>query len=263
MREDPIISAAWIKAALVVLVGGALGVGAYLLVSGVDVDLPDLPDLDEIDSETTNLSDTTLEATTIGREPEVPTSADPFTSAAFAAALAKVSEAVGPGGQATRVTLNDTQTQFFIRGDDDVEAYSVRADGGELERQEATITISGAATIEDFVFGLEAIKPSAIDRMLAEARRMSGAADFEPTVLGLERRIPFGSRELAWTISARGAGRNLTYRASANGSRVENIGGRGSPIAPQVKEAEELNDCIQAAGGDIDAVTACFDRVGP
>ncbi|HEX6586596.1 MAG TPA: hypothetical protein VF052_07580 [Solirubrobacterales bacterium] len=262
MREDPIISAAWIKAALLVLVGGALGVGAYLLVSGVDVDLPDLPEMDEIDSGTTNLSDTTLEATTIGREP-VPTSADPFTSAAFAAALAKVSEAVGSGGQATRVTLNDTQTQFFIRRGDDAEAYSVRADGGELERQEATITISGAATIEDFVFGLEAIKPSAIDRMLAEARRMSGADDFEATVLGLERRIPFGSRELAWTINARGAGRNLTYRASANGSRVENIGGRGSPIPPQVKEAEELNDCIQAAGGDIDAVTACFDRFGP
>ncbi|HEU4980472.1 MAG TPA: hypothetical protein VFT14_04580 [Solirubrobacterales bacterium] len=263
MREDPIISAAWIKAALVVLVGGALGVGAYLLVSGVDVDLPDLPDIEELDSETTNLSDTAREDTTIGAEPETPTPADPFTSAAFAAALAEVREAVGPGGQATRVTINDTLTQFFIRRDDDAEAYSVRAESGELERQEATITISGTATIEDFVFGLDAIKPSAIDRMLAEARRMSGAADFEPTVLGLERRIPFGSRELAWTISARSAGRNLTYRASANGSRVEDIGGGGSPIPPQVKEAEELNDCIQAAGSDIDAVTACFDRFAP
>jgi hypothetical protein len=28
MREDPIVSGAWIKAALVVLVGGALGCGA-------------------------------------------------------------------------------------------------------------------------------------------------------------------------------------------------------------------------------------------
>ena len=45
MREDPIITGGWIKAALVVLVAGALGVGAYLLASGVDINLPDLPDL--------------------------------------------------------------------------------------------------------------------------------------------------------------------------------------------------------------------------
>jgi hypothetical protein len=42
MREDPIISGAWIKAALVVLVGGDLGVGAYLLASDVDIKLPDI-----------------------------------------------------------------------------------------------------------------------------------------------------------------------------------------------------------------------------
>jgi hypothetical protein len=49
MREEPIISGAWVKAALVILVGGALGVGAYVLVSGVDIELPDLPDIEEID----------------------------------------------------------------------------------------------------------------------------------------------------------------------------------------------------------------------
>jgi hypothetical protein len=59
MREDPIISRAWIRAALVVLVGGALGVGAYLLASDVDIDLPDI-DLDTT-AETT-LSDTAIES---------------------------------------------------------------------------------------------------------------------------------------------------------------------------------------------------------
>jgi hypothetical protein len=67
MRPDPIISGGWIKAALVVLVAGALGVGAYLLASGVDVNLPDLNTA--TDTSATTLSSTTLEDTTIGQPP--------------------------------------------------------------------------------------------------------------------------------------------------------------------------------------------------
>ncbi len=261
MREEPIISRAWIRAALVVLVGGALGAGAYLLVSGTDIDLPDLPDIEEIDSgdATTNLSDTTLEDTTIG-EDEPAAASDPFTSAGFGAALAEVRDAVGPGRQLTRVSINETQTQFSLRSGDGIEVYSVRAEGGELERQDATVTITGNATIADFAFALDGVDPAAVDRMLAEAGRQSGDERFHPTVLGLERRIPFGSRELAWTISAETGDRTLTYRASADGRRVENIGGSGTAIPPQVQAAKELNDCIEAAGTDIDRVTACFDR---
>ena len=74
MRQDPIISGAWIKAALVILVGGALGVGAYLLATDVDINLPDL-DLDTT-AETT-LSDTTIEATTIARPEPTTTRAAP------------------------------------------------------------------------------------------------------------------------------------------------------------------------------------------
>jgi hypothetical protein len=66
MREEPIISTAWIKAALVILVGGALGVGAYLLASDVDISLPDI-DLDTSTTATT-LEDTTLQDTTIGQQ---------------------------------------------------------------------------------------------------------------------------------------------------------------------------------------------------
>jgi hypothetical protein len=65
VREDPIISGAWIKAALVILVAGALGVGAYLLASGTDINLPDLPDLNTSTAQTT-LNDTTLQDTTLG-----------------------------------------------------------------------------------------------------------------------------------------------------------------------------------------------------
>jgi hypothetical protein len=263
MREDPIISGAWIKAALVILVGGALGIGAYLLASGTDIDLPDLPDIDTTGSDETavNLEDTTLADTTIGEEQsEPPAAADPFTTPGFASALQRVRAEVGGGKQLTRVSVNDVQTQFSVLTGEEVDVYSVRADNGEVERQDATVTVSGNATIEDFAFALDGIDPAAIDRMLASAREQSGASDFQPTVLNLERQIPFGSRKLAWTISAQGGGRNLTYRASADGSNVEDVGGGGSEIPPQVQAAQELNRCIQAAGNDIDKVTACFDN---
>jgi hypothetical protein len=71
VREDPIFSGGWIKAALVILVAGALGVGAYLLASGVDINLPDLPDVGTNGSATT-LSDTTLEDSTIGQTTTAP-----------------------------------------------------------------------------------------------------------------------------------------------------------------------------------------------
>ena len=77
MREDPIISGAWIKAALVILVAGALGVGAYFLASGTDINLPDLPDLDTNSTAVTTLHDTTLEDTTLGEPETAPEPAKP------------------------------------------------------------------------------------------------------------------------------------------------------------------------------------------
>jgi hypothetical protein len=71
VREDPIFSGGIIKAALVILVAGALGVGAYVLASGVDINLPDLPDV-ETDGASTRLSDTTLEDTTIDQPKPTP-----------------------------------------------------------------------------------------------------------------------------------------------------------------------------------------------
>jgi hypothetical protein len=70
MREEPVISGAVLKGALVLLVAGGLGVGAYALAGGgIDVDLPDLPEIDTTTESVTNLEETTLEATTIGDEP--------------------------------------------------------------------------------------------------------------------------------------------------------------------------------------------------
>jgi hypothetical protein len=106
MREDPIISAAWIKAALVVLVGGALGVGAYLLASDVDLNLPDL-DLDTTSQ--TTLSDTTLESTTIGAR-EAPATPKPEQPARPAPAPAAPSiEEVRELGRCTEAANGDIE----------------------------------------------------------------------------------------------------------------------------------------------------------
>jgi hypothetical protein len=72
VRQDPIISGGLIKAALVILVAGALGVGAYVLVSGVDINLPDLNTSSKPE---TTVSNTTLQDTTIGK----PTTTTPKT----------------------------------------------------------------------------------------------------------------------------------------------------------------------------------------
>lgn len=260
MREDPIFSGGVVKIALVLLVAAVLGVGAYALFGiGINVNLPDLPEADP--GGVTNLQNTELSDTTIGSgEPAPRQPADPFTSASFGEALARVSEAAGASAQLTRLFINGTQTQFIVRRGNGVESYSVRADNGDLLKQEATISITGSATIKDFSFPLSGVKASAIDPMLASARKLSGAEDFEPSVLTLERRIPFGSRALEWTINAQGGGRYLLYRAKPDGGDVRNEGGEGTAIPPAAQDAQKLSDCIQAAGSDTDAIFACLDQ---
>lgn len=258
MREDPVFSGGVVKAALVLLVAGALGFGAYALVGdGVDIDLPDidLPEPTTDGGEAVDLTETELSDTTI----DGPAVDDTFTSAAFADALAQISEAAGADAELTRLFINDVQTQAFVRRGDGIEAYSVRADTGELVREEATVEISGNATIDDFGFPLAAARPGAVDRMLAGARERSGGGEFEPTVLSLERGIPFGRRALEWTINGRGGGRSYTYRANVGGA-ITDDGGGGTPIPPEAIDAQRLNECIADAGNDPERIFACLER---
>lgn len=263
MNEDPILSGGIVKAALVILVAGALGVGAFIVAGDdIDIDLPDLPDIDTLGEDTTtNLENTELSDTTVGGGEQPGNATDPFTTAGLASAVDQVRGEAGGDAQLTRLFINDAQTQFIVRtGGDGVEAYSVRADTGELTREDATITISGGARIDDFAYALGAVKPAAVDRMLSAARRQSGAGDFRPTVLSLERGIPFGSRALEWTINAQGKGRNLLYRANAEGRQLRNDGGEGTAIPPAAIEAQKLNDCIREAQNDPERIFACLEQ---
>ncbi len=222
MREDPIISAGVLKAVLVLLVAAALGGGAYALAGGgIDIDLPELPDIDTVGTESaTTLEDTTLENTTIEPGP----AADAFTSAFLADALDKVREEAGPRRQLSRLLINEIQAQFTVIRGEGIESFSVRADRDEVIREEATVTITGDAELADFGYALDAVEPAAVDRMLSAAAERSRAEDFEPTVLSLERALPFGRRTLEWTINAQGGGRNLFFRANANGGELRGAG---------------------------------------
>jgi hypothetical protein len=261
VKEEPVFSGGVVKLLLVLVVAAGLGFGAYALAGG-GIDLPDLPDLPEINtdstSDVTNLENTTLEDTTL-EETSPDEAADPFTSAGFGQALAAVEREVG-NAELTQITINDTQTQFIVRRGDGVEAYDVRSDNGELVHQNATITISGNATLADFTFPLKGVQASSIDRMLSGARKLSGAQDFRATVLSLERAIPFGSRALEWTINGQGNDRYLTYRADADGSDIHDLGGGGAKIPEAAKRAQQLNDCIKAAGQNPEAIFNCLDR---
>ena len=259
MNEEPVVSRAVVKAALVLLVAGGLGVGAYAIAGdGIDVDLPDvdIPEVDQTGTEAVDLTETELENTTI----DGPAIADTFTSAALAAALAQISDEAGADAELTRLFINDVQTQAFVRRGDGIEAYSVRADTGELVREEATIEISGNATIDDFAFPISAVHPDAVDRMLAEARSRSGGGEFAPTVLSLERGIPFGRRALEWTINARGGGRSHTNRADIDGA-LSDEGGGSVPIPPEAVDAQRLNECIADAANDPERIFACLERL--
>ena len=258
MKEDPVLSGGVVKVVIVVLMAAGLGFGAYALIGdGIDIDFPDLPDVEtSTDLDATNLENTTIEEGDFSGAPAL----DQYTTGGFAEALDKVKAEVGSGQELTRLFINEVQTQLIVRRDDGVEAYSVRADTGELDREDATITISGPAEISDFAFPLDEVDPAAVDRMLAAARQQSGADDFRPTVLSLERAIPFGRRALEWTINVRAGDRNLLYRADADGRKVRNEGGKGSPVPPEAAELEELNDCVQGAGSDPEKILACLEE---
>jgi hypothetical protein len=272
VKPDPVFSGDAFKAAALMIVALVIGVGVWAVASdNLNVSLPDVNLPDNSSSPSTNLQDTDLSNTTIDpsarpvTKPSAPANpvGDPFSSAGLSHSIAAVKSQIGGGRQLTSLSINDVQTQFIVRRGNDIEAWSVRADDGSITRQDASISISGNATIANFAFKLDAVKPGAVDRMLAATRKASGAPDLRPTVLRLARDLSTGLKPPEWTINVEGKGRYLTYRANANGGAVSNIGGDGVQIPQAAIEARKLNDCIQAASSDTDAIQKCFQGFSP
>lgn len=254
MREDPIISGWLIKALLGLMVVAGIGYGGYRIVDGLDIDL------DSVGEEVASLDNTELEGTTIngGDSGDAEDLGDPRTAPGLAAAIARIREEAG-AARLTRMTVNEFGTQFYVLRGGEAKAYSVprRGDVSELP---ATISITGNADVTDFAYGLGAIKPAAIARMVREAARLARAKSLDVQTLALERALPFGRRALEWTLNARKGSRALTFRASADGRRVENVGGDGIELPQAALDAEKLNRCISDAGSDTDRVLECLEK---
>ncbi|MSO40754.1 MAG: hypothetical protein EXQ70_02445 [Solirubrobacterales bacterium] len=226
MQEDPVISRGMLKALGAILVIAVVA-GGVVLFASADIDLGDLKI--PTDQTTTTLQDTSLSDTTIGDTSPIADS-NPFSSHGFAAALSAVRAEAGHGAQLTKLFINDVQTQVVVRRGDGVEAYSVPSEGGQLQRQDATVSISGNATLADFAFSFDEVKPAAVDRMLPGANKLIDGT-LQPTVLALERQLSSGSRELEWVINGTAGGDNLVFRARPDGFGVRQIG-VGAPNAP-------------------------------
>jgi hypothetical protein len=272
VKPDPVFSGDAFKAGALLVVALVIGVGVWAVASdNLSVSLPEINLPDNSSSPATNLQNTDLSNTTIDpstqpvTKPSAPANpvGDPFSSAGLSRSIAAVKSQIGAGRELTSLAINEVQTQFIVRRGKDIEAWSVRADDGSITRQDASISISGNATIGDFAFKLDSVKPGGVDRMLAATRKASGAPAIRPTVLRLERDLSGGFKPPEWTINVEGKGRYLTYRANANGGAVTNIGGEGVQIPQAAIDARKLNDCIQAANSDTDAIQKCFRGFSP
>jgi hypothetical protein len=272
VKPDPVFSGDAFKAAALLVVALVIGVGVWAVASDtLSVSLPDVNLPDNGNGQTTNLQNTDLSNTTIDpsakpvTKPSAPANpvGDTFSSAGLSRSIAAVKSQVGGGRDLTSLTINETQTQFIVRRGRDIEAWSVRADDGSITRQNASISISGNATIADFAFKLDSVRPAAVDRMLAATRKASGTPDLKPTVLRLERDLSGGLKPPEWAINAEGKGRYLTYRANVNGGAITNIGGAGVQIPQAAIAARKLNDCILAANHDSGAIQKCFRDFSP
>jgi hypothetical protein len=195
-----------------------------------------------------------------------------FTTAGFQKAYDAVKDKAG-GKPALQVQVTQGGADFKLR--DGEKATGFVYTGGDLHEEQVQVIGPGSLNGQDFPFS--EIDPAAIDKIVAGVKSVSGIGDIKVTVLTLEKSAVDG--KLKWTINAEGGGRTgLVYNAEPDGSNVTSpIGGTGivgkgtatSPptttpgtsasgvTAPNGKSAQEIANCIQQAGGDVNKIQAC------
>lgn len=249
MKEEPVISAGAIKAALLLVLFAAIGFGTYALAGG-DVDLPDLPELPEIE--------TTTDGEESGQTEPAPTASpvEPFSASGMRAALAAVRGEVGPRADLTRVSINPVQTVFHVRRSDS-EAEGLGFNAASRELAEISVLVSGSDPLSEIDFPLAAVRPGVVERLAAGARALLRAPAAEFDVFDLSR-SPIDGR-LEWTLTVTARGRSFALRAGPGGGGVEDLSGGGIELPAAVIEARERARCIEEAAGDSEAIFACLE----
>ncbi|MBM3667196.1 MAG: hypothetical protein FJW90_06885 [Actinobacteria bacterium] len=195
---------------------------------------------------------------------------DLFTSAGFGEAVDAVSGEAGADAPILRVQVTEGGAEFQLR--DGEAATGFIYTGGELKPVE--VEIIGGGTLEGLDFPLTEVDPAAIDKITSGVVEASGIDDIEVTVMTLEKQALDG--QLRWVINAEGGGRTgLVFNADPDGSNVTSptgdiagadAGGSGggesggpADVDSAVQDAQEIADCIQAAGTDVEAIQACSE----
>ena len=195
-----------------------------------------------------------------------------FTTAGFQKAYDAVKGKAG-GKPALQVQITQGGADFKLR--DGEQATGFVYTGGSLHDEQVQVIGPGSLNGQDFPFS--EIDPAAIDKIVSGVKSESGISDIKVTVMTLEKSSVDG--RLKWTINAEGGGRTgLVYNADPDGSNVTSPLGTGiigkgtstSPptttptgtaaggaTAPNGKTPQEIVQCIQQAGGDVNKIQAC------
>jgi hypothetical protein len=198
---------------------------------------------------------------------------DLFTSEGFNKAYLAVADKAGDNAEALQVQITEGGADFKLRSGEAATGFIYT--GGELHDED--VQVIGPGSLEGQSFPLSEVDPAAIDKIVDGVQSESGISDIKVTVMTLEKSSVDG--ELKWTINAEGGGRTgLVYNANPDGSNVTSplgavagggtgaTGGSTTPTEPpstgygantETKSPQDVVECVQQAGGDINKIQAC------
>ena len=257
---------------LLIAIAVVVGIGVLAL----NVDFEQIAD----DLDFTTGSETTLDTTTTAtqeeKEPQATTEApaeppagdpsDPFSSAALAAALDALRAEVGAGADLVRIRADSNGIELDVRRGDEPVGY--RWADGELSRLDFVVVV-GSGTLAQRDFAASGVDPDSLGRLVRGAEREGGGRRIEPVNATLEPGLIDG--RLRWLLTATAPNdATLSYQADPGARKVEPVGASGPPGAglppqaqDQLREAQKSFECIQEAGGDVDAIADCVEGSAP
>jgi hypothetical protein len=198
-------------------------------------------------------------------QPEV--EPQPLNAAGIAAAIAALRDEVGGNPRMVRLRSSPDSIELVIVRDGRPAGYSW-ADGELTELPAVVVAGSGPLTKRDFL--ASTVDPKSLGRLLMGAERESGGRKLEVVNATLEAAVLNPDR-LRWLLNAEAPnGSSIAFEANRDGTAVEQLGSTGPPgagLPPQAREqfrdVEELNDCIEEAGADTEAILDCTEAATP
>jgi hypothetical protein len=244
----------------------AIAAVAGIVVLALNVDLGNVVDELETIGETTTKEDRPEKT-----EPEPAEQPDvepePLNAAGVAAALDALRDEVGGNPDMVRLRSSPESIELVINRDGRPQGYAW-ADG-ELTALPAVV-VAGTGPLEKRDFLASTVDPKSIGRLVMGAERQSGGRKLEVVNATLEAAVLNPDR-LRWLLNGEAPnGSSIAFQAKPDGTGVEQLGSTGPPgagLPPQAREqfrdVERLNDCIEEAGGDTDAILDCTGAATP